>query len=72
MLEMDALQARQLLSKSIYAKNDGKGPPSTNQDLSTRSPDTAMLFAPFRCTHPPPPVLPFLLTQNLSTKDIQM
>ena len=32
--------------------------------------DIAMLFAPFRCTHPPPPVLPFLLTQNLSSKDI--
>jgi len=23
------------------------------------SPDMAMLFAPFRCTHPPPPILPF-------------
>ena len=34
------------------------------------SPDTAMLFAPFGCTHPPPPVPPFLLTQNLSPKDI--
>ena len=28
------------------------------------------LFAPFGCTHPPPPVLPFLLTQYLSPKDI--
>jgi len=34
------------------------------------NPDTAMLFALFRCTHPPPPVLPFLLKQNLSPKDI--
>jgi len=34
------------------------------------SPDAAMLFAPFGCAHPPPPVLPFLLTQNLNTKDI--
>jgi len=34
------------------------------------SPDAAMLFAPFRCTHPPPPVPPFLLMQNLSPKDI--
>jgi len=25
------------------------------------SPHTAMLLAPFRCTHPPPPVSPFLL-----------
>ena len=34
------------------------------------SPDKAMPFAPFGCTHPPPPVSPFLLTQNLSPKDI--
>ena len=32
--------------------------------------DAAMLFAPFGCTPPPPPVPPFLLTQNLSPKDI--
>jgi len=32
--------------------------------------DTAMLFAPFGYTHPPSPVPPFLLTQNLSPKDI--
>ena len=38
--------------------------------LLKMSPDAAMLFAPFGCTHPPPPVLPFLLTQNLSPKDI--
>ena len=38
--------------------------------LLKMSPDTAMLFAPFGCTHPPPPVPPFLLTQNLSPKDI--
>jgi len=34
------------------------------------APDTAMLFAPFMCTHPPLPVPPFLLTQNLFPKDI--
>ena len=33
-------------------------------------PDIAMLFSPFRYTHPPPPVPPFLLAQNLSPKDI--
>ena len=38
--------------------------------LLKTSPDAAMLFAPFECTHPPPPVLPFRLTQNLSPKDI--
>ena len=35
---------------------------------SKLSPDTAMLFAPFGCTHPPAP--PFLLAQSLSPKDI--
>jgi len=30
------------------------------------SPEAAMWFAPFMCTHPPPLVLPFLLVQNLS------
>ena len=38
--------------------------------LLKMSSDVAMLFAPFGCTHPPPPVPPFLLTQNLSPKDI--
>ena len=32
------------------------------------SPDTAMLFTPFGCTHPPPPVLHLLRMQNLSPK----
>ena len=34
------------------------------------SPEAAMLFVPFECTHPSPPVLPFLLVQNLSQKNI--
>ena len=44
-------------------------PVPTKSFLKT-SPDAAMLFAPFGCTHPPPPVLPFLLAQNLSPQDI--
>ena len=31
------------------------------------SPDTAMFFAPFWCTHPPPPVPPILLIRVTST-----
>jgi len=34
------------------------------------SPEAAMLFAPFGCTHSPPPVLPCLLKLKLSPKDI--
>jgi len=44
--------------------------PVPTKSLLRTSPDAAMLFAPFGCTHPPPPVPPFLLTQNLSPKDI--
>ena len=44
--------------------------PVPTKSLLRTSPDAAMLFAPFRCTHPPPPVPPFLLTQNPSHKDI--
>jgi len=58
---------RSLVSNSIYAKKDRN---NNNKSLLKMSPDTAMLFAPFGCTHPPPRVLPFLLTQNLSLKDI--
>ena len=44
--------------------------PVLTKTFLSRSPDTAMLFAPSGCTHPPPPVPPFLLSQNLSPKDI--
>ena len=44
--------------------------PALTKGFSQPSPDTAMLFASFRCTHPPPPVPLFLLTQNQSPKDI--
>ena len=44
--------------------------PVPTKSLLKTSPDATMLFAPFECTHPPPPVLPFLFTQSLSPKDI--
>jgi len=44
--------------------------PVPTKSLLKTSTDTAMLFAPFECTHPPPPVPPFLLMQSLSPKDI--
>ena len=44
--------------------------PVPTKVFSKLSPETAMLFAAFGCTHPPPHVPPFLLTLNLSPKDI--
>jgi len=38
--------------------------------LLEMSPNAAMLFAPFGCIQPLPPIPPFLLKQNLSPKDI--
>ena len=57
---------RSLVSNSIYAKRDRNGLPVPTKLLLKTSPDAAMLFAPFGCAHPPPPVPPFLLLQNLS------
>ena len=61
---------RSFVSNSVYAKKDRNGLPVPTKSLLRTSPDAAMLFAPFGCTHPPPPVLPFQLTQNVSPKDI--
>ena len=58
--------ARRLFSKTIHAKEERYGRPSADQVLST----AAMLSGPRVETCPPPPVLPFLLVQNLSHKDI--
>jgi len=44
--------------------------PVPTKSLLNMNIEAAMLFAPFGCTHLPPPVSPFLLTQNLSPKDI--
>ena len=44
--------------------------PEPTKAFPKQSPETAMLSAPFGCTHPPPPIPPFLLKQNLSLKVI--
>ena len=43
--------------------------PEPTKEFLELDPETAMLHAPFRCTHPPPHP-PFLLMQNWSPKDI--
>ena len=61
---------RLLVSNSIYIKKDRNALPVHTKSFLETSPDAVMLFAPFRCTHQPPAILPFLLKQNLSPKDI--
>ena len=60
--------ARRPLSKPIHAEEERNGPPSANQGLSTaklRSSHVTCGKTPW-----PPPVLRFLLAQNLSPKEI--
>jgi len=59
-----------LFSRVFLLKTAPRGNFNHAYRYVTLSTDAAMLFAPFGCTHPPPPVLPFLLMQNLSLKDI--
>jgi len=66
--------ANQVASKDVPRRGHAvctNGPPMPTKSLLKTCPHTAMLFAPFGCTYPPPPVPPFLLMQNLSPKDIR-
>ena len=63
-------KVRPLVCNSIYAKEDRNSPPSANQVVSTAEPRCGHAICTLRVTHPPPPVIPFLLKQNLSPKDI--
>ena len=65
---MRPYKVKWLISKTIYAKKDRNGPPGTKQGLSMLSPDTAMLFAPCRCTHPPPSVTYPFCSHRISRK----
>ena len=69
-MEIEALQGETLVSNPIYAKKDRNGPPSANQVTSKDEPRRSHAVCTFGCIHPPPPARPFLLTQNLSPKDI--
>jgi len=68
--EMEAHKARKLFSKLINAKEERMAYPVPTRAFLQPSPEAAMLFAPFGCTHPPPPVLPFLPAQNPNSKYI--
>ena len=54
-----------LFSKPDHAKEERNGlPVPTNAFFLEASSEEGMWFSPFGCTHPPPPVLPFLLVQK--------
>ena len=57
-------------SKPIHAKEGEMAHPVLTKGILQLSPEAAMLPGPRVETHPPPPVPPFLLAQNLSPKDI--
>ena len=61
---------RSLVSNSIYAKKDRNGPPSANQVTSKDEPRRSHAVCTLRVYPPTSPLSPFLLTQNLSPKDI--
>jgi len=58
-----------LVSSSIYTKKDRNGFSMPMKSFLQLSPDVALQFAPVRCTHPPPPVPPFLLKQVRRSHD---
>ena len=64
-----AYKVRSPVSNSIHAKKDRNGPSSANQVASEDKPRRGHAVCTLR-VHPPPPVPPFLLTKNLSPKDI--
>ena len=62
--------ARRPLSKPVHAHEERNGPPGDDQGFLQLSPEASMLPGPRVETRPPHPVLPFLLAQSLSPKDI--
>ena len=62
--------ARRPFSKPIRAQEERNGPPRFDQGLSTAKPKSSHVTWAEVETRPPPPVPTFLLSQNLSPKDI--
>ena len=61
---------RTIFSASLCIGGQKRPHPVPTKVFPKLNPETAMLLAPLRCTHPPPPVPLFLLTQNLSPKTL--
>ena len=67
---MGAVQGKRTVFSTRLCIGGQQWPTQNQQAFSKQNPETAMLSAPFGCTHPPPPIPPFLLKQNLSPKVI--
>ena len=57
-------------STPVYARKWTNSPPGADQGFLQPAATAAMHCHPEGCTHPPPLVPPFLLVQNLSSKQI--
>ena len=70
---MESPQGERAFFTPVCARKQTNGPPDIDQGFSTGSCNhhhALSLCQPERCTHSPPPVSPFLLVQNLSSKRI--
>ena len=63
-------RSRRPFSKPVCAREERSGLPSVDQGLFTAKPRSSHVTWARVETHPPPPVLPFLLAQNLSPKTL--
>ena len=57
-------KVRVVFSKPVHAVRARGGSPSTNHDPFTAKPSSYHVHATLQVTPPPPPIPPFLLTQN--------
>ena len=69
MPEMESIQGESFLCPFVQQSRQMAHPALTRAFLQPAATAT-MHCQPERCTHPPPPVPPFLLAQNLSSKRI--
>ena len=60
--------ARRPFSKPVRAHEERNGPPGDDQGLSTAKPRSSHVTWPRVETRASPPIVPFLLVQNLSSK----
>ena len=66
---MESLQDKMTIFY-VCARNQTNGPPVNDQASSTGSCNCCHALSARWCTHPPPPVPPFLLVQTMSLKRI--